>query len=320
MICATLFVGATICPLNPNYSEREFLHCIGISKPKYLFVSPLIVKFVNSFVDKLSWKPIVISLFDITNDEKIVSIDKLIAKIQDESVINFQITQVDIDNHIVSILCSSGTTGLPKGVMLSERNYISRLQYLWDGPHFKRTSQMLVCLLPLFHASCFTISLDGIVNGDTNIIFSRFREETFLETIEKYRISTLTLVPPLVVFLAKHPIVDNYDLSSLKSIRCGAAPLSRNIELELKKRLKGVEMRQGYGMTETTLGVLMTPENCDKTGTVGVVNPGVIGNDRNIIISVFFKQIFCFNCVRIFSESYRSRREWHCNIRRTFRS
>ncbi|XP_058807956.1 uncharacterized protein LOC131673735 [Phymastichus coffea] len=274
-ICATLFVGATICPLNPMYSEREFLHAINITKPKILFVSPAVFTSVNSYIRKLNWRPIVILLF---NDPSInnISINDLITNISNKDIADFHLTKVDVNSHIVSILCSSGTTGLPKGVMLSDKNYLTNIQTMMDGTFgLSSSSQVLICLLPFFHAYCFTVLIMGLIAGATGIVFSHFEEEAFLETIQQYKIEVLTLVPPLMVFLAKHPLVDKYDLSSIKIIWCGAAPLSRNIEETIKKRLKNIEIRQAYGMTETTLSVTKIPENCGKLGSVGKLLPGV---------------------------------------------
>jgi acyl-CoA synthetase (AMP-forming)/AMP-acid ligase II len=82
-------------------------------------------------------------------------------------------------------------------------------------------------------------------------------------------------VPSLVVFLAKAKIVDKYDLSSLRAIKCGAAPLSEEIEMLLKKRLGLDSFSQGYGMTETTLSVIGAPVTGNKMGSVGVLLPDV---------------------------------------------
>ncbi|KAJ8674328.1 hypothetical protein QAD02_005590 [Eretmocerus hayati] len=273
--CATLFVGGTVCPLNPGYSRKEFLHTTNISKPKFIFASPLTLNAVKSFIKELSWTPQIILLFGHPSVD-VPSIGRLIASIPLSSIQNFEITKVNPDEHIVSILCSSGTTGLPKGVMLSDKNYVTILQTMLDqSVGIANKDQVLICLLPFFHAYCFCVLMMGMIAGSQSIVFSQFKEEAFLETIEKYKIQVLTLVPPLVVFLAKHPIVDRYDLSSVKIIWCGAAPLSREVEDAVKKRLNNPEIRQAYGMTETTLGVLKIPENCVKPGSAGKLMPGV---------------------------------------------
>jgi acyl-CoA synthetase (AMP-forming)/AMP-acid ligase II len=85
----------------------------------------------------------------------------------------------------------------------------------------------------------------------------------------------LLLVPALIVFLAKAKIVDKYDLSSLRAIRSGAAPLSEEIETLVKERLGLMAVAQAYGMTETTLSVTGTPVSGNKTGSVGVLLPEV---------------------------------------------
>ena len=276
-VCAIMFTGATICPLNPLYSKREFLHTVNISKPKYIFVSAMVLKSVKEFIKELSWAPILILMVNHPQ-ENVLTIDKLIAKIPSSEIQNFQVTNVDIYDHVVTILCSSGTTGLPKGVMLTDKNYLSTIQtMLSQSVSVATEGQVLICLLPFFHAYSFTILIMGLIAGSTAIVFSQFKEDAFLETIEKYKIEVLTMVPPLMVFLAKHPIVDKYDLSSVKIIWCGAAPLSREIELAVKKRLNNPEIRQAYGMTELTLSVLKIPENCDRPGSAGTLMPGTLG-------------------------------------------
>lgn len=281
-ICATLFVGATICPLNPGYSEREFEHTVNISKPKYIFVSPLTLKHVKKYVKKLSWTPILISISDDPTVD-VASINKLIVDIPSSSITDFQIADVDIDQHIVAILCSSGTTGLPKGVMLSDKNYLTSLQSMLETTvSLASEGQVIMCILPFFHAYCFTVLLMALIAGSKCIVFPQFEEKAFLETIQKYKIEVLTLVPPLMVFLAKHPLVDKYDLSSIKIIWCGAAPLSREVETAVKKRLNNPEIRQGYGMTETTLSVVKVPENGNKSGSAGKLVGGISGMKKLI--------------------------------------
>jgi len=83
------------------------------------------------------------------------------------------------------------------------------------------------------------------------------------------------LVPSIVVFLAKAKIVDKYDFSSLRAIKCGAAPLSEEIEMLVRERLGLESISQGYGLTETTLSVTGTPITGNKTGSVGVLLPEV---------------------------------------------
>lgn len=92
--------------------------------------------------------------------------------------------------------------------------------------------------------------------------------------MQKYKIKSIAVVPPILVFLSKSPIVDKFDLSSLLEVGCGAAPLSSEVQQEFQKSFKNVRIRQGYGMTETTLVVTWTVDTL-KSGSVGKVQSGV---------------------------------------------
>ena len=131
-------------------------------------------------------------------------------------------------------------------------------------------------LIPWFHAFGFlTMVSMTCTTKAVMVVLPKFEEGLFLSCIENYKITFMFLVPPLMVFLAKHPMVDNYDLSSVREIICGAAPLSKEIEDAVKIRLKkkDIYIRQGYGMSELTLAVTLQ-KNVFKPGSVGDLNTG----------------------------------------------
>ncbi|KAK5661551.1 hypothetical protein OQA88_11459 [Cercophora sp. LCS_1] len=156
---------------------------------------------------------------------------------------------------------SSGTTGVPKGVEISHYSYVSNgegVVFNQDlDPDFpaKRKRQRGLCFLPLYHAygqTYFVANLPRL--GIPSYVMAGFDFVKMLEYVQRYKITTLTLVPPIVLALAKHPLTKNYDLSSLETIGSGAAPLGREICEEVEKLLpnKEVVIRQGWGMTEVT--------------------------------------------------------------------
>lgn len=136
--------------------------------------------------------------------------------------------------------------------------------------------KVLLGLLPFFHAFGLTV-LTGIIGAGLAkmAILPKFEESLFLNCIEYNKCNILFLVPPLMVFLAKHPMVADYDLSSVSLIICGAAPLSKELEMAVFDRLKikNLQIRQGYGMSELSLAVLLQKDIC-KPGSVGSVVGG----------------------------------------------
>lgn len=175
---------------------------------------------------------------------------------------------------LVALPYSSGTTGLPKGVMLTHHNLVSNLCQM-DGLDYFHRHDTLIAVLPLFHIYGLVVILNmGMRIGATIVTMPRFDLEQFLQMVEKYSVTLAHLVPPIVLALTKSPEVDNYDLSKLKTIFSGAAPLGAKISHACTERL-GCSIRQGYGMTETSPVTHSTPagEARVKLGSVGPPAP-----------------------------------------------
>lgn len=132
-------------------------------------------------------------------------------------------------------------------------------------------------VVPLFHAYGLLTTITSSICGAEIVLLPKFEERSFLGAIQKYKTNLAFLVPPLVLFLAKSPLVDEYDVSSLLIIGCGAAPLSKDLQDAVKNRLNVFSVRQGYGMSEMTLSVLTQSELNNKAGSVGTLRPGVWG-------------------------------------------
>jgi len=146
---------------------------------------------------------------------------------------------------------SSGTTGLPKGVMLTHYNLVANL--LQSACVLGVTERdTLTGVLPFFHIYGMVVIMNLSLHvGATVVTMPRFDLEQFLQTMEKYRITYANVVPPIVLALSKNPLVDNYDLSSLRILFSGAAPLGAHVVQAASTRL-GCEVNQGYGLTETS--------------------------------------------------------------------
>ncbi len=177
-------------------------------------------------------------------------------------------------HHPVILPYSSGTTGMPKGVCLTHSNIVANLlqfdqvESIGFPPDHK-----LISPLPFFHIYAFTVSmLFPAWKGHTVITSSgRFDLLEFCELIEAHRPRRAHLVPPILLGLAKHPSVDNYDLSSLGMIISAAAPLSSETEKAVMDRLPRTKVKQGWGMSELSPIGAMNSDFASKSGSVGPV-------------------------------------------------
>jgi acyl-CoA synthetase (AMP-forming)/AMP-acid ligase II len=187
---------------------------------------------------------------------------------------------VDIDpaRDLVALPYSSGTTGRAKGVMLTHRNLVAMLSQIETlASDDEVAGDCSLGIVPFFHAYGLVVFLNRTLRrGERCVTMPRFDLERFLQLIERYRVTTLYLVPPIVLALAKNPLVANYDLSSVTFVHSGAAPLGDDLQQAASDRLRA-PVQQGYGMTEATVGVTGRKRTGDpiKPGSVGRLLPNI---------------------------------------------
>ncbi|KAM0917046.1 hypothetical protein ACQ4PT_009784 [Festuca glaucescens] len=164
----------------------------------------------------------------------------------------------------VALPYSSGTTGLPKGVVLTHGGLVSSVAQQVDGEnpnlHMRAGEDVVLCVLPLFHIfSLNSVLLCALRAGAAVMLMPRFEMGAMLEGIERWRVTVAAVVPPLVLALAKNPVVERHDLSSIRIVLSGAAPLGKELEDALRGRLPQAIFGQGYGMTEAGPVLSMCP-------------------------------------------------------------
>jgi len=162
-------------------------------------------------------------------------------------------------NRTLALNYSSGTTGVPKGVEITHRNYVAnclQLNFystLHPDHEAQRERARLLCFLPMYHAMAQTLFIACAPQRRVPVyIMPKFDFLLMLKYFQKFRITEGIFVPPVMVALVKHPAVKNYDISSMEKIGCGAAPLSRET-INAVERLwpEGkINVNQGWGMTE----------------------------------------------------------------------
>jgi acyl-CoA synthetase (AMP-forming)/AMP-acid ligase II len=172
------------------------------------------------------------------------------------------------------LLSSSGTTGLPKTVMLTHRSLVGAL-CSFRAAEPVGEDDVVLAALPLCHVAGMQVVMNHALScGGTVVTLPQFELSVFLEAIERYRVTRIVVAPPIVHALASHPLVDRYDLSSLRVLACGAAPLGGEMARAAAQRL-GCRIKQGYGMTEAVAICMAPDDGADRPESIGPPLPGV---------------------------------------------
>ncbi|CAL0317391.1 unnamed protein product [Lupinus luteus] len=258
---ALLSIGVVISPANPASTRSELTRLVDISKPSIVFAT-------SASVDEIPEVKLGTVVIDSEEFESLVMMTRPGVRLG-----RVEVSQSDV----AAILYSSGTTGNVKGVMLTHRNLIA-LVGVYDAVRVKREEPaVFLYTMPFFHVYGFTFILRAVVLSDTVVIMERFSLRRMLSAVERFRVTHLAVVPPLVVAMTKDDVTEGYDLRSLQGVACGAAPLGKDTVAAFKFKFPGVVIIQGYGLTESTAGIVrtMTAEEMSRPGTTGRLVPGV---------------------------------------------
>jgi acyl-CoA synthetase (AMP-forming)/AMP-acid ligase II len=185
-------------------------------------------------------------------------------------------TPVSPGDDLAVLPYSSGTTGISKGVMLTHRNLVANLHQVATTQEIGE-EDVILAVLPFFHIYGMNVIMNlGLFQGSAIVSLPRFELDGFLSTIERHRVTWLYVAPPIVVALAKHPAVAAHDLSSVRMVFSGAAPLDARTAEECARRV-GCPVIQGYGLTETSPVTHCVPSSMPDApaGTVGRALPSV---------------------------------------------
>ena len=176
--------------------------------------------------------------------------------------------EFDVDTDLASLPYSSGTTGLPKGVKLTHRQLVANVRQALEYP-LVTAEDVILGVLPFFHIYGMTAVANLALTARAKLVtMPKFDLEPFLKAHQDHKVTFTFIAPPIAVVLAKHPLVDQYDLSTLRALFSGAATLDEELALAVEKRL-GVHMQQGYGMTETSPLVFANIKKEISRGSIG---------------------------------------------------
>ncbi|REH22616.1 MULTISPECIES: 4-coumarate--CoA ligase family protein [unclassified Streptomyces] len=190
---------------------------------------------------------------------------------------------IDPAEDVAALPYSSGTTGTPKGVMLTHRQIATNLAQL-EPSMPSAPGDRVLAVLPFFHIYGLTALMNAPLRlGATVVVLPRFDLEQFLAAIQNHRITSLYVAPPIVLALAKHPLVADYDLSSLRYIVSAAAPLDARLAAACSQRLGLPPVGQAYGMTELSPGAHVVPLDAMADAPPGTVGRLIAGTEMRIV-------------------------------------
>ncbi|XP_028800203.1 4-coumarate--CoA ligase 2-like isoform X2 [Neltuma alba] len=247
---AASMIGAVATTANPFYTADEIFKQFRAAKAKLIITQ-------SAYVGKLRDHE---AGADIGADQlKVITIDDPPEKCLHFSVVSeadeSEMPEVEIDpDDPVALPFSSGTTGLPKGVILTHKSLTTSVAQQVDGENpnlYLKAEDVLLCVLPLFHIfSLNSVLLCALRTGSAVLLMHKFEIGALLELTQRHKVSVAMVVPPLVLALAKNPMVADFDLSSIRLVLSGAAPLGKELEDALRSRVPQAVLGQGYGMTE----------------------------------------------------------------------
>jgi len=266
--------GGIITTANPLYTPDELAYQLRDSGAKFLIT-------VDALLDKAlpaAQNAGVQEVFTIGQDKRATPFTELLTDAEPPDV------PIHPREDLVVLPYSSGTTGLPKGVMLTHYNLVANMvQVMGSGVNI-RADERVIGILPFYHIYGMLVILNlCLYRGVTIVTLPRFELEQFLKTLQDYKITRANLVPPIILMLAKQPVVDQYDLSNLKIIMSGAAPLGEDVARACAERL-GCLVLQGYGLTETSPVTHVNPEDPARIKLASVGPP--IANTECMIVDV----------------------------------
>ncbi|KAG0305890.1 hypothetical protein BGZ99_001946, partial [Dissophora globulifera] len=273
-----LVIGGITTTVNAGYTAEELAHQLKDSGASFIVTHPELLSIAIEGAKKVGLPLNRILLY---GDKEFNGFKPYSSTFPPEDTPESQLAPVlNLDgqaaNETTALICySSGTTGKSKGVELTHANIVSNnCQMTVHEGDISVHENIALAVLPMYHVYGILLHLlNSVYRGVQTVVLQKFNPVDFLQAIQDFKIKSLTLVPPQVLMLVKAPIVDQYDISSVRFATCAAAPCSRELSLALLEKFPKMQFRQGYGMSELSPASMTGLYNKIVHGSIGVVLP-----------------------------------------------
>ena len=263
---AAASLGGILTTINSLYTAREVRDQLRDSGARFLLTVPAFMDRASEAIKDLPIEEV----FVFGEAEGATPFADLLAVAAEPISVDINPSQ-----DVVALPYSSGTTGVAKGVMLTHRNLVANVLQAEACIHL-HDGERVLGVMPFYHIYGMTVVMNiALHKGATVVTMPKFELEPFLRVLQDYRVERAYVAPPIVVALAKHPMVDKFDLSSIALVFSGAAPLDENLAKACAQRLN-CKVNQGYGMTEASPATHLVSDDVPwtKVGSIGKVVGG----------------------------------------------
>lgn len=257
-LLAVPWADAILNPINIRWSPAEIAYSLQDSQTTVLFVDDMFAQVVPALRDSYPDLTTLIHCGDGPTPEGMLAYEDLIAD-------NGPIEDVRRSgDQLAGIFYTGGTTGLPKGVMLSHANLMTSVLGMLSVGSFLTRGGHLLHAAPMFHLADLAAWSGQTAIGGAHVMIPAFDPVAVLEAIQRHQITDALLVPTMLQMVIDHPDVGKYDLSSLNHVLYGASPIPEAVLSRAMKTMDSAQFMQGYGMTELSpLATFLRPEDHD---------------------------------------------------------
>ncbi len=263
---AAMKAGGVVSPLNPTLREREVKNQVNDAESRVMFVQKDLLPVVEKILPDLPTLSKIIVTRGPTEKRNFLELREVLQEDPEDVPI---FPSVDPKRDLAVLTYSSGTAGLSKGVMITHFNLVANTLQSMNAVE-TREDDVFISFLPFNHIYGFTYFLCGCIQlGATQIVMARFQAEECLRLIEKFHVTVMFGVQPALLGFLSVSDLDRYDLSSLRYIWIGAAPLAPAVARMIQEKF-GVKIARHYGLSEASPTTHSNPPDRPKEGSVGV--------------------------------------------------